>query len=161
VRNIPGRISGRTKDDKGKTGYVLTLQTREQHIRRERASSNICTNQALCALAATIYLSLLGKSGLEKIGKLCLSKARYAASEISQLPGYHLKYSGPFFKEFIMETPVSPHRIITRLAARGIIPGVDIGKYAAGLKGCLMVAVTEKRTKKQIDDLVFELSKFA
>ena len=103
----------------------------------------------------------MGKNGLVTIGGLCFSKAHYAASAIAELRGFKLKFGGPFFKEFVVETPVSPHRLISRLASKGIVPGVDMGKYAADLKGCLLVAVTEKRTKEQIDDLVYELSKFS
>ncbi|MEX2143558.1 MAG: aminomethyl-transferring glycine dehydrogenase subunit GcvPA [Anaerolineales bacterium] len=159
VRSLAGRLVGETVDSKGQRGYVLTLSTREQHIKRERASSNICTNQGLMMLAATVYLSLLGKQGLKQVAESCYHKAHYAADAIGKLKGYKLKFPDiPFFHEFIMESPLAAAELNRRLLEHGIIGGYDLSLDYAALKNCSLLAVTEVTSKEEVDFLVETLA---
>jgi glycine dehydrogenase subunit 1 len=152
IRRIPGRIVGLAKDQHGKDGFVLTLQAREQHIRREKASSNICSNQALCALTAIIYLSALGKKGLKEVAEHCISKAHYAQKVLTQIDGVELAFpQGPSFKEFVVKTKEDIACINDRLFQAGILGGLDLGRFYPELKNHMLICVTEARSKTEID----------
>ncbi|MDU2064155.1 MAG: aminomethyl-transferring glycine dehydrogenase subunit GcvPA [Sporomusaceae bacterium] len=157
MRKMPGRIVGQTTDTRGNRGFVLTLQAREQHIRREKATSNICSNEALCALGAAVYLSALGRAGLQQTADLCLQKAHYAYTELLKLDGCEPVFSQPFFAEFVIKVKTPPALLNQKLREKKILGGLDLGKYYPELTGCLLLAVTEKRTKSEIDSLVQEM----
>ncbi len=162
VRKMAGRVVGETHDRQGRRGFVLTLATREQHIRRERASSNICTNQGLMALAATIYLSTLGKHGLRQVAELCWHKSHYAANLIGALPGFRVVAPRPFLKEFVVACPRPVAEINDFLLyQRNIIGGYDLGQDYPALKNHMLLCVTETNTRAQIDDLVGALSELS
>jgi glycine dehydrogenase subunit 1 len=158
VRKMAGRLVGETIDNRGQRAYVLTLTAREQHIRRERATSNICTNQGLMALASTIYMSLLGKNGLRQVAELCFHKAHYAAERISHLPGYSLWSSAPFFNEFVIRTPAPASEINDLLLDHDILGGYDLSQDYPELSSHMLFAVTEMNTRQEIDRLVEVLS---
>lgn len=154
IRQLPGRIVGKTVDRDGKTGYVLTLQPREQHIRREHATSNICTSTALIGLWATMYTALMGKRGLRHVAELCYQKAHYAAGRIAELPGYEIALEGKFFQEFVVKCPHPPSDIDLRLEEAGIIGGLDVSDQ---IENGMLFCVTEVNTREQIDMLVAAL----
>jgi len=151
VRKMPGRVVGATVDTEGRRSFVLTLQTREQHIRRERATSNICSNEALCALRALVYMCLTGKEGIKQVAQLCMDKTEYAKQVLDEIKGVEVKRSSPTFNEFIIKIDKDPNEVIGKLIDKKIAAGFPLGRYYPQMKEYMLIAVTEERTKEEID----------
>jgi len=153
IRNMPGRIIAKTVDVNGRTGYVMTLQAREQHIRRQKATSNICTNEQLCALAVSIYLATMGDEGIRSVAKQSFAKTNYLKSQLRK-SGFKFPYSGIIFNEFVVDIGKNANVVIIKGIMEGIAPGISLGNYFEDCGNYLLIAVTEKRTKEEIDGLV-------